>query len=145
MKKLQRHEPCEYCGRYDNRASTVDAIVFNEGKVLLVKRGIEPYKGMWALPGGYVEWDETTEESTARELREETGLVAITCTLIGIFSHPSRHPKQVINASYLVSVEPGSAQAGDDAEEVRWWPLGSLPQSLAFDHEKIIQAARTKK
>lgn len=124
-------------GGWDNRGVSVDAIVVNEhGELLLIRRGVEPFKGSWALPGGYVDWDETVEEAVARELKEETTLDAVSMVLIGVFSKPSRHPNQVINVAFLVEAK-GDASAGDDAVDLRYLPLSDLPK-LAFDHAEII-------
>ena len=120
------------------------AVVNRQGEVLLVRRGNEPYRGCWALPGGFMEMDETIEHCAVRELQEETGLqVAETdLHLIGIYSTPGRDPRgRTVTAAYLVRLVSGEPKAGDDAAEVRWWPLVNLP-SLAFDHAEIITDAQ---
>ena len=120
---------------------TADCVVVNEkGEVLLVRRGGEPFKGCWALPGGFMEMDETIEHCAIRELEEETGLVVTEqqIRLIGVYSAPGRDPRgRTVTAAYAVSVGNEDAVAGDDAAEVRWWPLGALPP-LAFDHAQIV-------
>ena len=123
---------------------TADCVVVNRsGEVLLVRRGNEPYKGCWALPGGFMEMDETIEHCAVRELMEETG-IAVTeadIRLVGVFSTPGRDPRgRTVTAVYTVAVGDIAAQAGDDAAEVRWWPLAALPP-LAFDHAEIIAKA----
>ena len=135
------NEPCPVCGRWRNRALTVDAVVFDRDKVLLVKRKNEPYRGCWALPGGYMDFDETAQAAAHRELAEETGLEARVSRLVGIFDTPGRHPDQVVSAAYLVTVWQGAARAGDDAAEAEWFPLERLPPDVAFDHDLIIAAA----
>src|ERR1044072_6451324 len=112
--KLSNSESCPECGRYNNRGVSVDAVIITDHKVLLIKRGADPFKGKWALPGGYVEWNESTEDAVVREVGEETGLTADHCDLIRVYSSPDRHPQQVINVAYAVSVS-GSVKAGDDA------------------------------
>ena len=129
---------------------TADCVVVRSGsEVLLVRRGGEPFKGCWALPGGFMEMDETIEHCAVRELEEETGLhfAEQELRLIGVYSAPGRDPRgRTVTAAYRVELEERSAEngrpvAGDDAAEVRWWPLAALPP-LAFDHAEIIAAAR---
>ena len=133
---LKNNEPCPECGRYENRGLTIDAVIVKDDKVLLIKRGAEPFKGFWALPGGYVDWDETVEDAVKREVAEETGLAVTNLELIGVFSKPERHPKQCVAIAYAVEAH-GDPVVGDDAVEFQWASLDSLPE-LAFDHEKII-------
>lgn len=123
---------------------TADCVVVNRsGEVLLVRRGNDPYKGCWALPGGFMEMNETIEHCAVRELMEETG-IAVTeqeIGLIGIFSTPGRDPRgRTVTAAYRVCISEATATAGDDAAEVRWWKLTTLPP-LAFDHAEIIAKA----
>ncbi|OIP97791.1 hypothetical protein AUK40_02530 [Candidatus Wirthbacteria bacterium CG2_30_54_11] len=132
--------PCPACGRYENRVATVDAVVVREGSVLLIKRKAEPYAGCWALPGGYMEYGETAEQASLRELKEETGLTASSGSLIGVFSDPDRHPQQRIGIAFAVKEWTGTLCAGDDAGEARWFPLSALPGQLAFDHSDILKA-----
>ena len=139
MNKLARDEQCPDCGRFSNRGVSIDAVIIEGDKVLLIQRGVEPNKGFWATPGGYVEWDETTEEAVAREVMEETKLKVGQCVLVGVRSSPQRHPKQVINLVYRVTVEDGVPEAGDDAMDVKWFPLNDLPQPLALDHKQNIE------
>jgi 8-oxo-dGTP diphosphatase len=122
---------------HKNRGVSVDGVILRGKKILLIKRANDPFKGYWALPGGYVDWDETTEEAVAREVMEETGLKVISAKLTGIYSSPSRHPQQVINIAYFVETV-GEPKAADDALELQWFSIGELPSDLAFDHNKII-------
>lgn len=123
---------------------TADCVVVRDGALLLVRRGNDPYKGCWALPGGFMEMDETIEHCAARELQEETGIVVDekSLRLVGIHSAPGRDPRgRTVTAAYAVAVDSGiQAAAGDDAAEVRWWPLQELPP-LAFDHREIVADA----
>ena len=128
---------CPNCGEYKNRAISIDAIIEQDGKILLVKRGIDPYKGYWAIPGGHVDFDETLEQSTVREVKEETGLTVTKLTLFGIYSDPGRHPRQTIAVAYIVEVE-GVPIAGDDAVELAWFSPKKLPPNMAFDHLVIL-------
>jgi 8-oxo-dGTP diphosphatase len=123
---------------------TADCVVANHsGEVLLVRRANEPYKGCWALPGGFMEMDETIEQCAVRELKEETGLAVAPAeaALVGVFSAPGRDPRgRTVTVAYRVDVDEAAPVAGDDAAEVRWWPLAALPP-LAFDHAEIIAKA----
>lgn len=111
-----------------------------KNKIILIKRGVEPYKGHWGLPGGYVEWDQTVEQAVIREVKEETNLETDSLKLIGVYSSPNRHPKQAINLAYLVSAK-GKLKHGDDAIDAKWFNVNSLPENLAFDHRDIIHDA----
>jgi len=135
MKKKQKSCPC--CGRYPTRSVTIDALIVQNKKILLIKRGVTPYKDRWALPGGHVDFDETVEEAVRREVREETNLTVTSAKLLGVYSSPKRHPKQAVAVSYIVDAK-GDAKAGDDAENLDFFPLDDLPENLAFDHKEII-------
>ncbi len=140
MRKIYKDEPCPECGNFTNRGVSVDAVIIKDGTVLLIKRGTEPFKGSWGTPGGYVGWDETVEETVKREVKEETNLEVIGVKLVGIYSSPKRHPKQVINVVYLVEVE-GKLKPRDDAAEAKWILLDEIPEELAFDHKQNIEDA----
>jgi len=144
-KKTDRTLPCPHCGRYDNRAVTVDAVVIHNNKILLIKRGVEPDAGKWALPGGYVGWDESASEAVARELKEETGLIAKDTKFIEVRSLPTRHPRQTIDIVFLITEFAGSPTFGDDAQDSGWFPIDDLPNTLAFDHKEIIIQVSVKK
>ncbi|MBU0551814.1 NUDIX hydrolase [Myxococcota bacterium] len=126
---------------------TVDAVVFGLGvegvlSLLLVRRGRpkEPFFDHWALPGGFIDMDETLEGSLLRELREETGLILPYMEQLGAFGDPGRDPRgRVITIAYLALVPPAAVKGGDDAAEARWFPLQALPP-LAFDHAAILEA-----
>jgi 8-oxo-dGTP diphosphatase len=133
---LKNNEPCSVCGRFANRGVTIDALILREDKILLIKRGAEPFRGFWALPGGYVEWDETVENAVKREVAEELGLSVKSLKFIGLYSDPKRHPKQCIDLAYVVETE-GEIKTGDDAISYEWKSIQDLPE-LAFDHRKII-------
>lgn len=99
----------------------VDAVWLFRGRLLLVRRGRPPFRGFWALPGGYVEPDESVEEAVARELREETGLVARPVELLGVYSRPGRDPRGP-NASVAFRMvgRAGPPKGGDDAADSAW-------------------------
>lgn len=135
--------PYQY--KYEHPAVTTDCVIFTyedwKLKVLLVRRGGEPYKGEWALPGGFLRSDETAKEGAMRELQEETGLVASAIGEFGVFSEPKRDPRErVITIAFYALVKPSKVQGGDDADEAAWFPIDDLPQ-LAFDHADIIHSA----
>ena len=115
----------------------VDGIITKDGKILLIKRKNEPFKGKWALPGGFVEYGERVEEAVLREIKEETGLNAKIKKLLGVYSDPNRDPRgHTISIVFILEAE-GEAKGGDDAEEAKFFDLKKLP-SLAFDHKKIV-------
>lgn len=84
-----------------------------------------------------MEWDETLEETAAREVREETGLRVTSLRMINVYSDPARHPRQVVNVAFVAETT-GDPVAGDDIQEIKWVPLDEVPDDLAFDHNKII-------
>ncbi len=136
-----------YSYKYPRPALTTDCIIFGfdevELKVLLIERGIEPFKGQWAFPGGFVQMDETTEEGAKRELFEETGLKNVFIEQLFTFSDVNRDPRgRVISVAYysLVNLRNHVAVAGDDAAKAKWFSVKDIP-SLAFDHEKIFRMA----
>ncbi len=135
--------PYQY--KYEHMAVTTDCVIFTyedrKLKVLLVKRGEEPFKGDWALPGGFLKMDETAREGALRELREETALEASALGELGVFSDPSRDPRErVITIAFYALVKPSEVVGGDDADEAAWFPIDQLPV-LAFDHDKILASA----
>jgi 8-oxo-dGTP diphosphatase len=128
--------------RYENPALTTDAVWIHRGRVLLVRRGRPPFRGMWALPGGFVELRETVEATVARELKEETGLVARPWKLVGVYSGPDRDPrKPSTSVAFLMRGRAGTPKGGDDAASAAWVLL-SEARPLAFDHDRILRDAR---
>jgi len=123
-------------------ALTTDCVVFDdEVRVLLVRRAHPPFKGFYALPGGFVEVGETVEEACRRELIEETGVKVGRLRLIGVYSDPKRDPRgHSCSVAFMAKVARARAKAGDDAEAAQWVPKWSRLK-LAFDHAKILSAA----
>jgi len=131
-------------------AVTTDVIVFTfqseELRVLLVQRRRKPFVDAWALPGGFVEMDETLEDAAQRELTEETNVRDIYLEQLYTFGDPGRDPRgRVISVAYmaLLSLDQAAAQAvraGDDAGDARWWNVYA-PPPLAFDHDRILDYA----
>lgn len=135
--------PCPCCGRYRAPSPTVDAVIYDAAKgIVLVKRKNEPFG--WALPGGFVDYGESVEQAAVREAKEETGLDVTLTGLLGVYSDPARDPRgHTISAVFSATAEnPGTIAGGDDAEEARFFPLGALPQDIVFDHSKIIDDFR---
>lgn len=140
-----------YTYKYPRPAVSVDIAIFmpqdDEFKVLLIQRAQEPYKGLYALPGGFVEIQESLEEAALRELKEETRLVIPQLTQIHTFSAPDRDPRgRVISTCFgaiLSKTTHQTPQAGSDAADFAWFNIENLPH-LAFDHDLIIQTAIEK-
>lgn len=126
---------------------TVDAVIFvreeRDLRLLLIKRKKDPYKGKWALPGGFLEKDEALVDGARRELEEETGLKPKDLWQIKAFGAPDRDPRgRIISIGFLGILEAEEEVKGnDDAGEAKWFHLSNLPE-LAFDHSKIIAAAQ---
>ncbi len=125
---------------------TVDAVVFSlsgdRTQVLLINRGKEPYKGKWAVPGGFVEIDEELQDAVARELAEETGLTGVQLEQMRAFGRCGRDPRgrQISIAFTGIATEgQDKIRAGDDAAKARWFDIEKLPQNLAFDHDEMIK------
>jgi 8-oxo-dGTP diphosphatase len=135
---------------YPRAALTVDCVVFGfdegEMKVLLIERGLEPFKGRWALPGGFVRVDEPLDESARRELGEETGLKNVFFEQLYTFGAVDRDPRErVVSVAYyaLVKLSDHRAKAATDAANAQWFPVSKLPK-LAFDHSEILSMARAR-
>lgn len=138
-----------YTYEYPHAAITADCVIYGfDGerlKILLVERGLEPCKGMWALPGGFMKIDETIEETARRELYEETGLKDVYMTQFKMFSKVDRDPRErVVTVVFTALVRPSDYRlvAGDDAVNALWFDENRLPP-LAFDHKEIIKEAHT--
>ena len=108
-------------------------------KILLIKRGNQPFKGKWALPGGFVEYGEKTEEAVKREIFEETGLKTKINQLVGIYSDPNRDPRgHTITIVYKLEILGGKIESSGDACDIKFFDIKKLPK-LSFDHNLIIQ------
>lgn len=136
---------------FQNIKVAVDAVVFGyESKknlsVLLIKRGIEPFKNTWALPGGLVLEDESLETAVERELLEETGVKIDYLEQLYSFGKPKRDPRnRVVSISYFGLVKPNhfKIEAATDAAEAKWFPINEIPK-LAFDHQTILDLAKER-
>lgn len=127
-------------------AVTVDAVIFcrNEDllKILLIRRKKEPFKNQWALPGGFLEKNETLEEAAIRELEEETGLKVEKLQQVKAFGDPGRDPRgRTISIVFLGKIDKEiQVHGNDDAKDAKWFDMNDLPD-LAFDHLEIILEA----
>jgi 8-oxo-dGTP diphosphatase len=129
---------------------TVDVVIFclrDEAlQVLLVRRGVPPFEGSWALPGGFLRGNESLEAAAIRELEEETGVRDVYLEQLYTFGAPDRDPRgRVVTVGYyaLIAADRQSLAAGTDAAAARWFPIGALPP-LAFDHGNIVEYALTR-
>ncbi len=128
-----------------NLRVTVDIVIFTilDGRlhVLLVRRGVAPFEGKWAIPGGFVLEDESLDEAARRELVEETGVSDVYLEQLYSFGEPKRDPRgRVVTVTYFALIAAGTVRGGSDAAEARWHPMKSLPP-LAFDHAEILEYA----
>ncbi len=147
------NERCDQCGRddYHNPSVTVDAIATRDGQegleLLMIQRGPEPpeWEGMWAFPGGFVDYNEDPENAVIRELMEETGVIGKHPLSLTILGKPGRDPrKHCIGLFYLVEVDPNSKPVGaDDAIDAKWISIKQLTEeNVAGDHSKVIDILR---
>ncbi len=137
-----------YTYKFPRPSLTVDCVVFgldeaDSLKVMLIQRNLLPFKGQWALPGGFVRLDESLEEAARRELREETGIENVFLQQLFTFGEVDRDPRdRVVTVAYyaLVNLWEYRIEAATDASDAAWFPITQLPP-LAFDHGKIVQVA----
>ena len=134
-----------YTYEYPHPSVTTDCVIFGfDGtklRVLLVERGIEPFKGRWAFPGGFLKMDESAENGALRELQEETGLSGAYIKQFHTFSDPNRDPRErVLTVAYYALVRMQDVKGGDDAAKAEWFALDEVPL-LAFDHDMILRLA----
>ena len=127
---------------------TVDAAVFtfsgDKAKVLLINRGHEPFKGKWALPGGFVNMDEELEDAIVRELAEETGLTGVRLEQMRTFGTVGRDPRgRMITIVFMgiAKEDQTTIKAGDDAAKAQWFDIEELPKDTAFDHDEVVRFA----
>jgi len=139
-----------YTYEYPHPAVTTDIVIFtirhDELKVLLIKRAMPPYQGEWALPGGFVNLDESLEQAARRELEEETGVSGVYLEQLYTFGKPDRDPRErVITVAYyaLIPTDTVEIRAATDAEGVSWFGMHELP-NLAFDHQEVLAMAHRR-
>lgn len=143
-KRKSEYKITSYNYKYPHPAITADCLLFayqkSELEVLLIERGGEPYKGFWAIPGGFMEMNETTESCSRREMLEETGIKVNYLKEVKSYSAVNRDPRErVVTITYCTLEHKNSVtpKAGDDANKAEWFNLKSLPK-LAFDHKEMI-------
>ena len=141
----------EYIYDWPRPMVSVDAAVFGffrgKAKLLLIRRKNEPFKGQWALPGGFVGINEELEAAAERELAEETGLVNVTLEQMHTFGKCGRDPRgRQITIVFTGTATEGlnKIKAGDDAAKARWFDIEKLPKDLAFDHSEVVKFAIEK-
>lgn len=131
---------CPHCRkksvRYRNPFPTVDIIIRIRDKIVLIERRNPPLG--WALPGGFVDYGESLEEAALREAKEETGLEIGNLDQFRAYSEPNRDPRQHNISMVFTAEASGEPVAGDDADNVKLFPLDSLPTTLCFDHARIL-------
>ncbi|HLN21786.1 MAG TPA: NUDIX hydrolase [Bacteroidales bacterium] len=139
-----------FCYDYPRPAVTADCVLFSHNNddlnVLLIRRGNEPYKDKWAIPGGFIQMDETLEQGAIRELAEETGIENVHLMQLRTFSAVDRDPRgRTISVVFytVIKSEDYTIKAGDDAADIKWFSTENLPE-LAFDHSQILKAALDK-
>ncbi len=125
--------------KYRSPALTVDAVIIKNNLIILIKRKNEPFKGKWALPGGFVKYGETVENAVIREAKEETGLDVRIEKLLGVYSDPNRNPRgHTVSVCFICRIVSGNLKSGTDSADVKEFKFSGLPE-LAFDHKKIIR------
>ena len=148
MSADKKGTPQKFRYDYPRPMVTTDILVFGWDeahlRIMLIRRKHDPFRDFWAIPGGFIEMDETLEETARRELREETGINRVPLQRFGVFGDPGRDPRgRSITIAYVAFLSPEllrKAKAGDDAAEVCWFPVRRAPK-LAFDHSRILRQA----
>lgn len=131
----KEREVCNSCGRvlYYSSKPCVGALIVKGDRILLVKRMVQPYKGYWDIPGGFLEAGEHPEDGLVREVREETGLQVKPIEILGIFMDKyGPEADDTLNIHYVVEIIGGEEQVGSDAAELRWFNKNNLPKKIAF-------------
>ncbi|KKT31023.1 MAG: NUDIX hydrolase [Microgenomates group bacterium GW2011_GWF2_45_18] len=143
--KIPKGEPCPHCARYNGRACTVEMVVFRESDhaVLLIYRLLDPDKNTWALPGGYLDWEETVMEGAIREAREETGVSPTRVQFLGVYDDLNRDPdgRQNVGHAFIGWSSEQPTQDNTETGGAKWIPFAELPEKIPFDHAQIIRDA----
>jgi ADP-ribose pyrophosphatase YjhB (NUDIX family) len=139
--KIKKGKFCECCGRFNNRVVTSTMLGVKNGKLLMILRKLDPQKGFWAIPGGYLDWGETVEECAVREFEEESGYGIGKLKYLGVYSRTDRDldGRQNVDHSFYGEVGNMVGRTDDfEIEMVKWFELDKLPDKIAFDHRKMI-------
>jgi 8-oxo-dGTP diphosphatase len=142
--------PGTNCYEFPRPAVTADIVIVThdpEPQVLLIQRKEDPFAGYWALPGGFLNQEESLAAAASRELLEETGVSGVELEQLAAFADPGRDPRGwTVTVAFLARVDRSAVKpkAGDDAAAVKWHPLDKPPKKLAFDHDKILARARAR-
>ncbi len=137
-------QTCDRCGRthYHNSKPCAGALIVKDGRVLLVKRAVEPFKDCWDIPGGFLEAGEHPPDGMLREVREETGLEVRVKKLLGVYMDRNARNGDdeifTLNHYYIVEPIAGELRAADDVDEFHWFPLDALPERIAFEHARVV-------
>lgn len=136
----RRRRVCPSCGfiHYLNPTPAVGVLILRAGRLLLVRRKYSPYPGLWSMPAGFMEYEESPEECASRETLEETGLGIKVGKLVGVYSGHDDPRTHAILIVYRGTVLSGRPQAGDDASEIGWFPVGRLPRLAFRAHRRAI-------
>ncbi|HEV2014504.1 MAG TPA: NUDIX domain-containing protein [Candidatus Dormibacteraeota bacterium] len=136
----QRLSACPQCDRifFRNPKVVVTALIEDAGRVLLVLRDIEPGRGLWGLPGGYVDWDEHPEAALVRECMEEAHIVVEPLELLAV-QHIVMEDQGIVILPYRARLIRGDPAAGDEVQEVGWFSPNSLPPLAFGTHRKVLQ------
>lgn len=126
---------------YKNPAPTVDIVIEVDDQIVLIERKNEPHG--WALPGGFVDYGETTERAARREATEETGLDVQLLDLLGVYSDPNRDPRKHTISTVYVARAQGRPEGADDASTAELFAMADIPSNLCFDHTRIVEDYRT--
>lgn len=125
---------------------TADGIIVKNGKILLVKRAVSPFLGLWNLPGGHVEYGETVEKAIKREIKEEIGNSVKIKRLLGVYSDSKRDPRYcTVSLAYVLEAPKGKIVLDLEASEFKYFSLNKLPSKIGFDHRKIINDFKKSK
>lgn len=122
---------------------TVDGLIVERGKILMVKRNIDPFLGYWVLPGGHVDYGEKVEDAIKREMKEELGVTVRIKKLIGVYSNPKRDPRyHTVTIAFFLERTRGEIAIDYEASEYKFFSFNQLPQKIGFDHRKVINDLR---
>ena len=138
--KIEKGQWCDCCARFNTRNITCSGISVINHQILMILRRQNPQKGWWALPGGYLDWDETIEACIVREFTEETGYQAKPNRLLGIYSRPDRDPdgRQNVDCCFELKLSRQTHQPDHEVAQLKFFPLNQLPEKIAFDHRQMI-------